>query len=207
MHLTSTPPLHYLPDRIHPAQGDGAANGLLQHGVGESRFTLFLAAKPIHLASVNAKVIDVRLQSHQLLRRRLVQGVMEKGKVESSGLFKIGGREGLESRNGPQFGLGADEGGDFEAERSVKVLFDCVLKASQVALLRLEHDIAAGDEGLDLAQADGLEQAAQVIHLDGVAADVDGAQEGNKFWHGLGRVLRSGRCSATRWAIGNVLHG
>src|SRR5262249_13194974 len=46
-----------------------------------------------------------------------------------------------------------------------------------------EDDVAAGDEGLDVGEAELGKEAAQVDHLHGAAADVDGAEEGNQPWH------------------------
>ena len=51
---------------------------------------------------------------------------------------------------------------------------------------RLEHDVAARDEGFGAAKAGGLEQRAQAIHLHDVATDVDGPQEGGVL-HGVRR--------------------
>src|SRR6266542_2763402 len=60
---------------------------------------------------------------------------------------------------------------------------------------RVEDDVAAGDEGLDVGEAELLEEPAQVVHLDGPPADVDGAEEGDEAWHSV----RDGTVFFVRW--------
>ena len=47
----------------------------------------------------------------------------------------------------------------------------------------MEDDVAAGDKRLHIGKTERREQAAQMIHLDRVAADIDGAQECYVFRH------------------------
>src|SRR5215470_17025942 len=48
---------------------------------------------------------------------------------------------------------------------------------------RFEDDVSAGDERLDVSEAEILEQRPQVVHFDRAAADVDGAQKCYAPWH------------------------
>src|SRR2546423_4228859 len=71
----------------------------------------------------------------------------------------------------------------------------------------MEDDVAAGDERLHLGKTERLEQTAQMIHLDRVAADIDGAQECYVFRHGSAseRATLSGRDTFVSLNEGNYL--
>src|SRR5215470_20352900 len=56
---------------------------------------------------------------------------------------------------------------------------------------RFEDDVSAGDERLDVSEAEILEQRPQVVHFDRAAADVDGAQKCYAPWHTPRAATRS----------------
>src|SRR5262249_33202062 len=49
---------------------------------------------------------------------------------------------------------------------------------------RVEEHVPTGDERLDVLDRELLEETAQTVHLHGVTADVDGAEEGDVSRHG-----------------------
>src|SRR6476661_1138522 len=55
--------------------------------------------------------------------------------------------------------------------------FDCLFKGSRISGGCFKYYIPASDEGFDILEADLLKQAAQMVHLDGMASHVDGPQQ------------------------------
>src|SRR5258705_8219692 len=72
------------------------------------------------------------------------------------------------------------------------MFFDFAFECLLVFRLGVENDVAAGDKGLDIGKAQRLKQPTEVIHFDGVAANVDSAQKSDVFWH---------RCSLSRYGL------
>ena len=160
------------------------AEGLLQDGIGESGLALLLAAQPVDLTLVRREIIDCSLQRHELTQGLGVKGAFEERDVERLRGIEIGRWESLMGSDAGQLRLGPDERGDLIAKRPLQRRRDSSLQCGRVERRRLEHDIPAGDEGLDVREAERLEDLAQAVHLDGVPADVNGSQEGDVSRYG-----------------------
>src|SRR4029077_1936967 len=68
-------------------------------------------------------------------------------------------------------------------------IFDARGEASQVALGGAEHDVAALQEGLRIAEAERIAEGAEVLHLDLlVAGKIDAAEQTDEDGHGELRI-------------------
>src|SRR6266851_8649598 len=63
------------------------------------------------------------------------------------------------------------------------MLFDLSFQRGPIFGLRIKDDIAAGDKGFDIREADCFKQTAKIVHLDRVSADIYGSQQSYIFWH------------------------
>ena len=63
------------------------------------------------------------------------------------------------------------------------MLFDLSFQRARVFRSLIKYDVAAGDECLDIREADICEQTAEIIHFNGVAANINRAQKGYVLWH------------------------
>lgn len=63
------------------------------------------------------------------------------------------------------------------------MLFDLLLQRLRTFRGRREDDIAAGNERLDVGEPERFEQPAKLIHLHRMAANIDGAEEGEVLGH------------------------
>src|SRR6185295_5612096 len=80
-------------------------------------------------------------------------------------------------RGGRHLRGGAQEGRDLVAESLLQVARDLDLELPGLLGRRVEQDVAARDERRDVREPERLEEPAQAVHLDGVTADVDRAEE------------------------------
>src|ERR1044071_8031728 len=86
--------------------------------------------------------------------------------------------------------VGSNKGRHFVSQCGAQMGFDPALQRFGVSGFGFENHVAAGDESLDVCKSQIFKQQAQVIHLDDVAADIDGAKEGDIFWHKLSSPTR-----------------
>ena len=63
------------------------------------------------------------------------------------------------------------------------MLFYLPLDGLRVFRLRIEDDIATGDERLHIGETNGFKQTAEIIHLHRVATNIYRAQERYVLWH------------------------
>src|SRR5574341_423234 len=78
-----------------------------------------------------------------------------------------------------QLGVGPEKRGGVITQRFVQPAFDLPFKSLGVLRRSSDLDVAAGNKCFDLRESERLEEPAQVIHLDGMTADVDRSQESN----------------------------
>src|SRR5258707_428717 len=82
-----------------------------------------------------------------------------------------------------QFGSRPNESAHFITQNLPQMLFDLLFERRCVPGFRIEDYIAAGNKRLDICTANTLEQTAKIIHLHGVAANINRAQKGYVLWH------------------------
>lgn len=142
------------------------------------------------------EVVDGRAQGQQFLPFLGGERCVEKGHIERAGGVDHGRREGLVPGDRRYLCVGAEEGGDFIAQRPPQFALDEWLQRRHMRVARVvtrEDHVAAGDERFDRGKTHRREQAAQRVHLDGVAAHVDRTQERNIAGHG--KVTSAGASS------------
>ena len=98
-----------------------------------------------------------------------------------------------------RFRRGADEGRHFVAERLPQVSFNLLFELSRTLDRGFEDDVPARDECLNSSEPKGLEELAEMIHLNDVAADIDGAQESDVPPHRV-CLFHSFFAAITLWA-------
>ena len=92
-------------------------------------------------------------------------------------------REGVDVDDGAPFvGVAHHDLGN-EAEGLLDSGFECGFESCWRCLLGLEHQIAAGEEGTRVCEAESLGHVAELLHRDLAAADIHRAEEGNTAGH------------------------
>src|SRR5262245_10138891 len=77
----------------------------------------------------------------------------------------------------------SNERRDFVAERLFKRGLDSPLERLDGCARRTKDDVAAGDERLDIPEAEPLEFLLECAHRDDAAADIDGSQKRDVTGH------------------------
>ena len=93
------------------------------------------------------------------------------------------GREGLVPNDARELVGGTKKGRDGVAEAVLELGRDPLLQRIGVGRLRVEDHVATRDERLDIGEAHAREVLSQSVHLHGVAADVDGAEQRDVTGH------------------------
>jgi hypothetical protein len=106
-------------------------------------------------------------------------------------------------------GGGAEEGPHVVAERSGEGLVDALSEGGLRLAGRVEDEVAAGAEGGDVLEAEGLEAGGELVAAGAAAADVDGAEEGDVAGHAriVVRAPRGGHCSQRRLVRAGLAQG
>ena len=108
---------------------------------------------------------------------------MQKRDVERGGAIKIGLAKWLMARDCGEFVRRANEGRDIVAEIIAQARRDFLFECRRVFRRRFKNHIAARDERFDIRKTERFKQRAQMIHLDGMPADVDRAEKCNPVRH------------------------
>jgi hypothetical protein len=169
---------------------------LFQAHVLERRVALPRLAQPVDFAPLDAEVVDLGLERHHRADRRRVERVFDEADVDRAAVFDPRRRERPVAGDRRDLGGGAHERRDLEAQRLVQPRLDLLRDRGRIAAAGRENHVAAGDEGLHAGESQPLEFLAQPRHRHGMAADVDGAEKGDKALadrtpHSDGRMLTS----------------
>jgi len=95
----------------------------------------------------------------------------------------VAGREGRVVGDCGQLVGSANEGERLVAERIAQVMLDLRLKRLGAGGRRLEDHVPSSDVGSHIGVPKRLKQRAQLIHLDGMPADIDRAQQCDRALH------------------------
>src|SRR5207247_2036403 len=71
----------------------------------------------------------------------------------------------------------------------LQTIFDLSFESLGAFGVRIENHIAAGDKGLDVRKPYRFKQTTELVHFYSMSADIDGSEERDIFWHGIGCSL------------------
>src|SRR5262245_53930650 len=110
------------------------------------------------------ELVDGRAQRGDLLHRVRARLPGKKAEVEGVvGEVEGGRREGLVPNDRRHLGRRADKGGDGVAEDALELRRDAILELAGLGAGRVEEHVPAGNEGLDVAEAEADEVLAQGV--------------------------------------------
>jgi hypothetical protein len=144
------------------------------------------ASEPVEFAADDAEGVVVGADGFEAAGFGGVGCFFEEDDVDRVGLRgHLGGRERSGGGDGGHFVGVAEKGVDGIAEGFGEVAFDLGFEFGGVAGGGFEKDVAAGDEGGDVAEFERFEMGAKDVHFEATVAEVDTAKEGDVA-HGEG---------------------
>lgn len=140
--------------------------------------------QPIDFASINMEIIDFGPEGQKPLSGFLGWIIGYEADVENVAVFTAV-RKGRVPGDSGQFRYRPYKSRHLVPEVILERLFDPAFENFCAFRLCIKYDIAAGDESLDIGKTHRLKQAAKMVHLYRVAANIDGSQKRNVFRHFL----------------------